>query len=134
MDLAKSWLVALAVYLAGSMVTAFAAVTSESPPEEFAGIAWSAVPSLATYLAMAALSALVHSAPERSRTSRHALAVLAVPAVLILGSLVFGLVQRSSPAGIAAGAVGALAGTAAGSWAAGLVRGRRPPTSDDGYF
>jgi uncharacterized BrkB/YihY/UPF0761 family membrane protein len=133
MDLAKSWVTAIAVYLAGSMATVFAAVTSESPPDEFAGIVWSAVPSLATYLAMAALSAIVHSAPERSRTSRHALAVLAVPAVLILGSLVFGLIQRSSPAGIAAGAVGALVGTAAGWWAADRVRGRRVPTSD-GYF
>jgi uncharacterized BrkB/YihY/UPF0761 family membrane protein len=138
MDLAKSWLTALAVYLAGSMVTAFAAVASKSQPDEFTGtggaITWNAVPSLVIYLIMAALSALVHSVPQRSHLSRHALAVLPVPALLILGGVVFGLVQGSSPAGVAAGALAAIIGTAAGWWAADRLRRRGQDPTGSGYF
>jgi hypothetical protein len=138
MDLAKSWLIALAVYLAGSMVTVYAAVTSRSQPDEFTGtggsITWNAVPSLVIFLIMATLAASVHSVPQRFRPSRHALAVLPMPALLMLGGVVFGLVQGSSPAGIAAGALAAIVGTAVGWWAGDRVRRRAQDPTGSGYF
>jgi hypothetical protein len=138
MDLAKSWVTAVVVYLIGSVVTVLAAVTAKATPQELTStggsIAWNALASLAIYLIMAALSAIVHSAPQRERTARHALAVLPVPALLIVGGAVFGLVQGAPPAGIAAGALAGVAGTAAGWWAAGQLRKRGRPVQTDGYF
>jgi uncharacterized membrane protein len=138
MDLAKSWVTAVVVYLTGSVVTVLAAVTAKATPAELTGtggsIVWNALPSLAIYLVMAALSAIVHSAPQRRRTARHALAVLPVPALLIIGGAVVGLVQGSPPAGLAAGALGGVIGTAAGWWAAGRLRRRGGTVQPDGYF
>ena len=140
MDLAKSWATAVAVYLTGTIVTAFTAVSSGSTPEELnstgGAIIWNAVPSVTIYLIMAALSAVVHSSPRRERPARHAVAVLLVPALLVIAGLVFGLFQGSPPLGLIAGAVGATAGTVAGWWAGDRLRGRgrSSQASTNGYF
>lgn len=140
MDLVKPWATAVVVYLTGTIVTVFAAVSAGSTPEELTStggaIMWNAVPSVAIYLLMAVLSAVVHSRPRRERPARHALAVLPVPAVSMLVGLVLGLAQGSPPLGVIAGAIAAAAGTVAGWWTGDRLRGRgrSSQVSADGYF
>jgi hypothetical protein len=140
MDLAKSWSAAVVVYLIGSIFTVQVAVAAKSTPEELTGssgsIIWNAVPALLIYLVMAGLSAVVHSEPRRTDATRHALAVLPVPALLIVGSVGLGFAQGWPPAGIVAGAISGAFGTFVGWWVAGRLRkrDRAPQTSGNGYF
>ncbi|WP_433327524.1 hypothetical protein [Spirillospora sp. CA-294931] len=139
MDLAKAWLIALAIYLAGSITTAMVAVASGMDVDDFTGtgaeVVWSAIPALLIYLLMTLLVAITHGEPHRDVPARHVLAVLLPPALLIVAGIAYSLVQGSSVAGIAAGALAGLAGSAAGWWLSGRLRSRSTTArTSGGYF
>lgn len=139
MDLVKSWATAIVVYLVGSAFTVYIATAAQLSRADLGStsgsITWNALPSLFIYLFMTLLGGLVHSSPGRDNAQRHALAVLLVPAVMVLITVPTGLAQGTAPVAVIAAAIAAAVG-AFGGWA--VVRWwRRRPQSEkasDGYF
>ncbi|WP_067824708.1 hypothetical protein [Actinomadura kijaniata] len=129
MDIARSWLVALLVYLVGATVTATLGIGARVTEEDLTGggaIAWNGVPTALTFLLMTLLARAVHPEPARRRPVRHAVASLGAPVVLMLLGVVLGAVQQDWSE-TAVSTVGALVGTGVG-WALGMLL-RRPSRS-----
>ncbi|MFB4312820.1 hypothetical protein [Actinomadura sp. 21ATH] len=131
MDLVRAWGTAVAVYLVASLVTTIAAVGSDAAADGLTAtgdrVVWNAVPMALTFAAMTVLAGLAHPGPRRSSSSRHALAVFAVPAVLGVLGVVFGLATGPAVSAWSGGA-GALVGTAAG-WGVLVALGRLRPAT-----
>src|SRR5262245_57457795 len=97
MDLAKSWVTAIVVYLVGNvfMVKVASAGNKVAQGDLSTGskVLWNVVPALLIFMFMALLSAILHSSPHRDDPTRHALAVFLVPAVMIVVNVLIGLAQ-----------------------------------------
>ena len=118
MDLLKSWAVAVAVYVVGSLLSAGTAIQvgDDLLNGTIPSVTWAAGSSLLVYLLMAMIAALVHPAPRRDDPVRHAVAALGIPAVTVVGGVVFGVVQGFAASGNATSAITAVAGALVG-WA-----------------
>jgi membrane associated rhomboid family serine protease len=142
MDLVKSWAVAILVFVLGSALTVSVADAAKTTREELTSIGgaifWNAGSALLIYFFMAALAAIVHSKPQRDDATRHILAVLGIPAVLVVLTLVFGLVNGTPPAGVVANVVGTVAGAFSGfaleRWWRSRSRTTTSESTGDGYF
>lgn len=140
MDLAKAWVTAVVVYLVGSAIMVYFAVAGnkvgQTELSTTSTILWNAVPALLIFMSMAVFSAIMHS-PRGDDPARHALAVLLVPAVLVVFGIVTGLVQGFPAVATGSGAVASVAGTLAG-WAVDRWRrGRTKPAAkgaEHGYY
>ncbi|GAA1561522.1 hypothetical protein GCM10009678_50480 [Actinomadura kijaniata] len=129
MDIARSWLVAVVVYLVGATVTATLGIGARVTEEDLTGggaITWNALPTALTFLLMTLLARAVHPDPARRRPLRHAIASLGAPVVLTLLGVVLGAVQQDWNE-MAVSTAAALVGTGVG-WALGLLL-RRPSRS-----
>jgi membrane associated rhomboid family serine protease len=142
MDLVKSWAVAILVFVLGSALMVSVADAAKITQEELAStggtIIWNIGSTLPIYFFMAALAAIAHGKPQRDDAKRHALAVLMIPALLIVLTLVFELVNGTPPAGIGANLVGTVAGAFAGfaleRWWRGRAASTTTESTGDGYF
>lgn len=98
MDLVKAWAVALVTYVLASVVFFWVLLSAVTDPGQLTTGAgrylWSLIPSLLVYLLTTLLAAIFHGGKHSA--GRHALAVLAVPAVglviTVVGSLADGAV------------------------------------------
>jgi hypothetical protein len=136
-DLLRSWGVAVAVYVVGSVLSALAAVLARDPDLlKGAGrsATWAAGSALLIYLLMAAFAALVHPAQRRHDPVRHAIATLGIPAVAIVAGVGFGAAQGVTPAGNAASAVAAVAGALTGWGLVVRLRARRTVRASAGGY
>lgn len=114
MDIVRSCLVAAVVGLVGLFVMGALIAPSFSPQQiESPGgqITTIGIPTFILFTVMAAVAALVHPQPHRSQAGRHAVAVVFIPGVF----LVLTLITSSSSASLTAvsfvfGAAGALVG------------------------
>lgn len=96
MDLVRSWAVGIGVWLVGSIIAValFIGTGSFAQIQSFGGrVVAFYLPELIVAVLTAGAAALVHPAPARERGARHAAAVFAVPAVVLLGSLVNSAIQ-----------------------------------------
>lgn len=129
MDLLKSWAVAVGVWLLGSLLTVIVFVNAGSlaQVQSFGGrVTALYIPQLVVALLMACTAAVVHPAPARERAERHAAAVFAVPAVVLVVNVVSNAVRGSALEVYAAALVTLVVGSFVGWWLAGLLRPRRP--------
>ncbi|MFI0351612.1 hypothetical protein [Actinomadura sp. 9N407] len=127
MDLARSWLAAIAVYLVVATATAGTAVRAGAEDDDFSGdgaLLWNALPMLAAFFLMVVLAAAAHPASERDRRTRNAIAIFSIPCLAVVAQLLVGIAQGQAGA-TAMGTVGALAGAAAGWGFLVLIRRRR---------
>lgn len=116
MDLVKAWVVAVVTYLLGSLLFGFVAASAGNPEQLNSGLShylWSLVPAFVLYFLTASLAAIFHG--RGSGTTRHVLAVLAVPVAALLISIVGGLASgQVAAADTALSALVAIVGTIAG--------------------
>src|SRR5688572_10812649 len=96
MDLARSWLAAIGVYLVVATVTAGTAVRARAENDDFSGdgiLIWNALPMLAAFFLMVVLAATAHPASERHRRARNAVAIFSIPCLAAVVQLLFGIAQ-----------------------------------------
>jgi len=136
MDIVKAWGVAIVTYLLGSLLFGWVAAAAGDPEQINSGVGhvlWSLVPTLVLYLLTAVLATIFHG---RDHTpARHALAVLTIPAVVLLISVVGGLVSGSVSLGdTAMSAVVAIVATVAGWQLVDRIRGTTSRSQEDTYW
>jgi hypothetical protein len=142
MDLARAWVAAAVVYLVGSAVTVYIALAGNKVGQgglsTGSAIVWNAVPALVIFTLMAVFSGILHTGPRADNPTRHALALLSVPAVLTVVGIAIAPFQDTPFVAVVAGALASVIGTLAG-WAVDRWRrGRRQKTaaerSEHGYY
>ncbi|MQY03839.1 hypothetical protein [Actinomadura macrotermitis] len=132
MDLLKPWGAAILAYLLGAVVNAVLVVklgTIQEPVTADAALRWVALPALVVFVVMTVAAALCTSARGR----RLLLAVLAVPALGVLLTAVFGLADGDDGLVTGLGTAGSAAGTALGLGAVALYYRRRSARESGGY-
>lgn len=131
MDLLTSWVTGAVTYV----LTAFAgtvlavALAAEAMLTDGGRLVWTGTTAFAAYGLAAFVASLVHRAGRRDGRARHAVAVLAVPALVALATLAAALVRGTPPMPLAAELVaGPVAAVAA--WLVMVrFRGRDEPRS-----
>ena len=118
MDLLKSWVIGAVAWIGISLI--IGALITSLATEAMLGsvggrILVDFLPALVTTACVAAAAALLHPAPQRMNTSRHAAAALVVPALSIIANVVVIAVDGPVAVGIlvgnvVAGVLGAFAG------------------------
>lgn len=140
MDLVKPWLVALAVWFVGIVVSTAAMLgwaTASQLESTLGGAAWVIIPQLVIYGVAASLASFVHTRSDRGRErNRNAIASLGMLAIVWVFDLVLSIVMRIDTDAllerVIAGIIGALLG-----WliAYGIRRRRERLTAPrHGYF
>jgi hypothetical protein len=118
MDLVKSWGAGLLVYVLGAFVSAAVAINAGAADQLNAtdgALLWIALPTLLTFLLVAALADLVHAqASDRDRRGRRLLAVLTVPVLTIGLGLALDIARGSGTLAIVVSALASVAGTGLG--------------------
>lgn len=133
MDIAKAWGVALLGYLLGSVLFGWVAASAGDPERIGSGpehLLWTLAPPVLLDLVTAALAAIVHGRGHGA--VRHAVAVLTVPAVLLVIGVVGGLVSGVTPGDTLLSAGAAVLATV-GGWQA-VDRLRRDTTRTETYW
>jgi len=139
MDLVKAWSVAVVVFLLGSVGTAMIAIGGPDLAELVSvrgQLLYSGVPTLVVFVLMAAGSAAFHTGPRGADRRRHALAVLGVPVVTLLGGILVTLANGVLAIGLTVSVLAQIIGTVLGWQLVDRLRARagRSKEPDHGYF
>lgn len=135
MDLVKAWGVAIVTLVLSSVVLVYVEVSAADPEQITTGVThylWVLVPAVVIYLLTTLLAAIFHGTGHSA--GRHALAVLAVPVVGLLISLVGSLVDGTSAVDAVLSVVAAVIGMIAGWQLVDRLRKEREKTSTDTYW
>lgn len=138
MDVLRSWLAAIVVYVGGSAGTAWVAGIGgdyNAYAQVWGAILWVYVPMFVLFALVAAAASGVHTRPARWRVGRHLFATLTLPCALIVISMVLGALGVTTPVGLVLSAIASIGGTAAG-WLVTDAIWRAAATAEErtGYF
>lgn len=135
MDLVKAWGVAIVTFALSSVVLGYVEVSAADPEQITTGVThylWALVPAVVIYLLTSLLAAIFHGTGHGA--GRHALAVLTVPVVGLLISLVGSLVDGTSAADAVLSVVAAIIGMIVGWQLVDRLRKEREKTITDTYW
>lgn len=136
MDLAKAWGVAIVVYVLSNLVYIFAAVSAADPDQLTTGVShylWIVIPGIVIYLLTTLLAAILHGTGHS--TGRHILAVLTVPVIGLLISIVGSAATPGTTIGdMAISIVVALIGMVAGWQLVDRFRKEKAKSTDESYW
>jgi hypothetical protein len=138
MDLVRSWIAGIAAFLAADLGITYVTVnvtTREWFTSTSGTIIWNAVSGFLVYMVAVLFAAIFHRAPYRHDPRRHALAVLTIPAAIVLYSAAYALFSGVIT-GTVVSVVAGIAGTSA-AWAMTAWRRSHRAKSladDSGYF